>query len=63
MSGPDSALIPTSVAPGQTVDITISLTSPTTAGTFRGYWKLKNNTGIPFGIGSAGTKSFWVESK
>ena len=61
MSGPDSALIPTSVAPGQTVDITISLTAPSTIGTKRGYWKLKNNTGIPFGIGSAGTKSFWVE--
>jgi cell division septation protein DedD len=63
MGGPDSAAIPTSVAPGQTVDITISLTSPTTAGTYRGYWKLKNNNGIPFGIGSAATKSFWVEIK
>lgn len=63
MSGPDAALIPTSVAPGQTVDITISLTSPTTAGTYRGYWKLKNNNGVPFGIGSGGTKSFWVEIK
>ena len=58
MSGPDSALIPTSVAPGQTVDITIALTSPTTAGTYRGYWKLKNSVGAPFGIGTAGTKSF-----
>lgn len=63
MGGPDSALIPTTVAPGQTVDITLPLTSPTTAGTFRGYWKLRNNTGVPFGIGSAGTKSFWVEIK
>ncbi|NOH01994.1 MAG: hypothetical protein HND47_08525 [Chloroflexi bacterium] len=45
------------------MDITLQLTSPTTAGTYRGYWKLKNNTGIPFGIGSAGTKSFWVEIK
>ena len=63
MGGPDSALIPTTVAPGQTVDITVQLTSPTTAGTYRGYWKLKNNTGVPFGIGSAGTKSFWVEIK
>lgn len=63
MGGPDSALIPTAVAPGQTVDITLPLTSPTTAGTFRGYWKLKNSTGVPFGIGSAGTKSFWVEIK
>ena len=61
MGGPDSALIPTTVAPGQTVDITLSMTSPTTAGTYRGYWKLKNSTGVPFGIGSAGTKSFWVE--
>lgn len=61
MSGPDSAVIPTSVAPGQTVDITISLTSPTTKNKYRGYWKLKNNNGVPFGIGSAGTKSFWVE--
>lgn len=61
MGGPDSALIPTSVAPGQTVDITIPLTSPTTAGTYRGYWKLKNSVGVPFGIGSGGTKSFWVE--
>jgi len=63
MNGPDSALIPASIAPGQTVDITISLTAPSTAGTYRGYWKLKNNNGIPFGIGSAGTKSFWVEIK
>jgi len=61
MGGPDSALIPTSVAPGQTVDITISLTAPSVANTYRGYWKLKNNTGIPFGIGTGGTKSFWVE--
>jgi len=63
MGGPDSALIPATVAPGQTVDITLPFTSPTTAGTFRGYWKLKNSTGVPFGIGSGGTKSFWVEIK
>jgi len=63
MSGPDSALISTSVAPNQTVDISINLTAPAGGGTYRGYWKLKNNTGVPFGIGSAGTKSFWVEIK
>ncbi|MDD2920757.1 MAG: NBR1-Ig-like domain-containing protein [Anaerolineales bacterium] len=63
MNGPDSALIPASVTPGQTVDITVTLQSPAAAGTYRGYWKLKNNVGVPFGIGSAGTKSFWVEIK
>ena len=63
MAGPDSAVIPTSVAPGQTVKISINLTAPANAGTYRGYWKLKNSSGVPFGIGSAGTKSFWVEIK
>jgi len=63
MGGPHEALIPTTVAPGQTVDIAIELTSPNTAGTYRGYWKLKSNTGAPFGLGSAGLKSFWVEIK
>ncbi len=63
MAGPDSAVIPTSVAPGQTVDIKINLTAPATANTYRGYWKLKNGSNVPFGIGSAGTKSFWVEIK
>lgn len=63
MGGPDTAAMPTNVAPGQTVDITINLTSPTTAGTYRGYWKFKNASGVPFGIGTNGTKSWWVEIK
>jgi len=63
MSGPDSAPMPTNVAPGQTVDISINLTSPNAGGTYRGYWKFKNSLGAVFGIGSAGTKSFWVEIK
>lgn len=61
MSGPDSALIPASIAPGQTVDITVNLQAPVNAGTYRGYWKLKNSTGVPFGIGGYAAKSFWVE--
>jgi hypothetical protein len=28
---------------------------------YRGNWKFKNASGVPFGIGSAGTKSWWVE--
>ena len=63
MGGPDSAPMPTNVAPGQTVDISVNLVAPNAGGTYRGYWKFKNSTGAPFGIGSAGTKSFWVEIK
>ena len=63
MGGSDSVPMPTNVAPGQTVDVSVVLTAPATAGTYRGYWKFKNASGVPFGIGSAGTKSWWVEIK
>ena len=63
MGGPASANLPNSVVPGQTVDLTINLTSPSSAGSYRGYWRLKNASGVPFGIGTAGTKSWWVDIK
>jgi hypothetical protein len=63
MGGPDSVNLPKSVAPGQTVDVTVGLTAPTAAGTFRGYWKFANANGVRFGLGSDGSKSWWVEIK
>ena len=61
MGGPSSVNLPGNVAPGQTVDLTISLTAPNAGGSYRGYWKFKNANGIPFGIGADGTKSWWVD--
>lgn len=61
MGGPDSLALTKSVAPGQTIDLSVTLTAPNSGGTFRGYWKFKNAAGVPFGIGTDGTKSFWVE--
>jgi len=61
MAGPDSAALPNSVVPGQTVDLTINLTAPSSAGSYRGYWRFKNASGVPFGIGMGGTKSWWVD--
>ncbi|MCJ7432684.1 MAG: NBR1-Ig-like domain-containing protein, partial [Anaerolineales bacterium] len=61
MGGLDSVPMPTNVAPGQTVNVSVNLTAPNAGGTYRGYWKFKNSVGAVFGIGSAGTKSFWVE--
>jgi hypothetical protein len=63
MGGPDSVNLPKSVAPGQTIDLTLSLTAPSTGGSYRGYWKFKNASSVPFGIGSTGTKSWWVDIK
>ena len=48
------------VAPGQTVDISINLVAPATPGLYRGYFKLRNPGGVIFGWGPQ-SKSFWVE--
>ena len=50
----------TSVAPGQTVDVSANMVAPSTAGTYQGNWMLQNASGTNFGIGSAGTSQFWV---
>jgi hypothetical protein len=42
---------PGSVAPGQQVDISVTLTAPTTVGTYTGYWKMRNATGGLFEYG------------
>ena len=61
MGGPDSVPLPAAVAPGKTVDLLVHLTAPGTAGSYRGYWKFQNASGVRFGIGADGTKSWWVD--
>ena len=61
MSGPDLVNLPKTVAAGQSVDLSVNLIAPTAAATYRGYWKLQNAGGARFGIGSAGTQSWWVD--
>jgi hypothetical protein len=56
-----SVPFPSSVPPGQTVDLTVDMTAPSTAGHYIGYWKLKNASGVLFGIGTTANKTFWVE--
>ena len=63
MSGPSALNFPQTVAPGQTVDITVSLTAPNVAGSYRGYWMFKNASGALFGIGSLANKPWWVDIK
>jgi hypothetical protein len=48
------------VAPGQSVQITLDLQAPITTGTYRGDFKLRNPGGVIFGIG-ANNGPFWVK--
>jgi len=48
MSGQATALTG-DVLPGAEVEISLILRAPTTAGTYNGYWTLRNNNGFTFG--------------
>jgi hypothetical protein len=65
MGGPASFALPASVAPGQTIDISVNLTAPTTPNTtskpnYKGNWKLQDQNGVSFGLG-AGKSDFYVQ--
>jgi len=48
MDGPATQALTSNVNPDQTVDISIDLTAPDTDGNYKGYWKLRNATGVHF---------------
>lgn len=49
MSGPRSAPLAEPVHPGEEVDLSVTLITPETAGTYRGQWQLFSTDGSPFG--------------
>ncbi len=60
MNGPTSQQLTNSVvAPNSTLDISVNLTAPTSPGTYRGNWKLRNPSGQIFGLTNGGP--FWVQ--
>ena len=63
MGAASSAKFPKNVAIGETVDISINLTAPTSSGSYRGYWMFKNADGALFGIGAQANKPWWVDIK
>ncbi len=53
--------LPGRVDPGQTVDISIDLTSPNGLGTYRGEWLLRNPNGVRFGLGNNASSPVGVQ--
>ena len=49
------------VRPGDTVDATVpDMVAPDSAGTYQGFWKVRDGSGHVFGYGTA-SKAFWVK--
>jgi len=60
--GAQSAIsMPTSIGTGQTVDIPIGLVTPGEDGRYKGYWMLRNASGVLFGVGTSGASSIYVD--
>jgi hypothetical protein len=53
--------MPGSVGPGQTIDVPIQLTAPNQSGRFKGYWRLRNASGVLFGVGNSGEESIYLD--
>jgi photosystem II stability/assembly factor-like uncharacterized protein len=61
MGAPTAVNIPWNVFSGQTVDISINMVAPSSAGKYRGFWILSNSNGGLFGIGTNAADPIWVE--
>jgi hypothetical protein len=53
--------VPGYVSPGQTVDVAVSFTAPSTPGHYTGYWLLRNSNGVLFGTGVHADETFYVD--
>lgn len=60
MGGQAVTGLPGNVLPGQSINLSVNMTSPTTAGAHTGYWRLQNASGGAFGWGINGDQAFWV---
>jgi hypothetical protein len=61
MAGPQTQPLPNSVAPGETVDISLDLTAPDRLGAHTGFWQLRTDAGQPFGIGAGANEPVYVQ--
>jgi hypothetical protein len=63
MNAPAVIPLTANVAPGQTVDLSVSMKAPDTSGDYTGYWMLRNQNDARFGVGVNAATSLWVKIK
>jgi hypothetical protein len=61
MGGPASVPMPSVVAPGQTVELSVDLTAPQSVGTYTGFWMLRNAAGTAFGLTADANQPVYVQ--
>lgn len=62
MSGPGAQQLTSEpIEPGETIDVSVDLNAPASAGIYRGNWELRDPSDVNFGIENSSTGVFWVE--
>ena len=61
MNAPAHVKLAGNVNPGDSVDLSVNLVAPNRKGQYRGNWKLRNSSGVIFGIGAQADTAFWVD--
>ena len=61
MGGVTAVSLPTSVAPNQVVTVSVPLTAPLYGGIYTGYWMLRSDANVIFGVGLTHDQPFWVQ--
>jgi hypothetical protein len=59
MGGAPAVALTGTVPPGATVDLSVDLQAPAGVGTYQGFWRMRNNNGVIFGL--SGGAAFWVK--
>ncbi len=59
--GPTAVPLPGIVAPGQTIDLSVTFTAPEEEGEYRENWLLSDANNQTFGVGGLPSEMFWVK--
>lgn len=60
MGGPNQVPLTRSVAPGETVDLSVNLVAPQQPGRYLGYWLMRSANGLIFGLGGLADQAFYL---
>jgi hypothetical protein len=61
MGNTSAVRLPGYVSPGQSIDVSVTLTAPNAKGQYTGYWMLRTPAGTLFGYGDKANKAFYVD--
>jgi len=61
MGAPAAIPLAGAVPPGNNVDLSVNLTAPGAPGGYQGFFLLRNNSNVLFGIGPSANTAFWVK--